>query len=48
MTKEEQKEYNRLYYNRNKEKILNKQKEKEESVHRKNWKREYRKIILIR
>jgi hypothetical protein len=42
MTKDERKEYNKLYYIKNREKILNNQKQKEESEHRKNWKREYR------
>jgi len=43
MRKELQKEYNKEYYIKNREKILNNQKQKEESELRKIWKKEYRK-----
>ena len=42
MTKEEQKEYNKKYYEKNKEKILKNQKQKVESESRKKWRREYK------
>ena len=48
MTKEEQKEYNKQYYIKNRNKILNNQKEKEESDDRKKWKREYRLNNLLK
>ena len=42
MTKEEQKEYNKKYYEKNKEKILKNQKQKIESDARKRWRKEYK------
>jgi len=43
MTKEQQKEYNKQYYIKNREKILHNQKQKEESELRKIYKKEYNK-----